>query len=305
MSGKTKRIIYYILSGVLLVLSIGGVIMMWYYSKTSAFLLLGVAFCYILFHFNILIHEAGHIVVGKICAMKFTSVRIGYFSIQKQGGKFAVRLCFSNNSAGECLFFPMYKRAIFVRYLLTLLGGAFFNIVYAAVFFVFYFTLPHHPALIFFACFAPVSLYEAIMALYPVELLSGKTDGATVIGLLKNKPEEQIVLRVLTVQSIIYRKRFSEIPKNLLFDAPVVRADFVAWQLLLILRVQYLLDRGDEENAKIELAHILSLKDDLNEEIIAEVQRYRAYFEGQAFKPTQSEFYGIQMLEKAIDEKCS
>lgn len=301
MSGKTKRTIYYVLSAVLLVASIAAVILMWIYGEGENYIFGLAIAAYLLFPLNVLVHEMGHLLVGLLCGMKFATVRVGHLVFVRDHGKFSCRFSLSNGTAGETAFYPTSSRRVKGRFLLTSLGGAMFNFIYAAVFGALYFVLPRTSAILFFEYFAPLSLYEGIMALLPVELLPGKTDGAVIMGLLKSNAEEAVALRVLTAQGMLHRKTFCELPKELLFDVPIVREDLPAYHALLILRVQYLLAAERQEEGRNELNRLLALSEYLSDEELEEVKRYAGYFEGN-FKAAEGTLYGIVELEKRLEK---
>ena len=274
MSGRKKRIFYQVFTIVLWLAAFAAMILMWW--GTKYWLLLAVAGAFILFPVNVLVHELGHLLVGACAGMRFSAFRVGNLTVCKRDGKFRIRYADSNLTAGETAFAPKSPRHMRARFLLTALGGAVFNFAYAAVMLALFFILPHHPALLFFELFAPLSLYEGISALIPVELPAGKTDGAVVFGLLKKRPDELVSLAVLTAQGMLQKGSYRDIPRELLFDTPVVREDSTSFLALLQLRWQYLFVT-DGEGALMPILRLASLYEELPVTAQAEVAGELAY----------------------------
>lgn len=299
MSGRAKRILYAFITIFGYLAALAAAIFAWYFTTPRNWIVLVVfGVFYALLPLNVLIHELGHIAFGAVCGMKFVSVKIGRICFFRRDNKLKCRFSVLGNTAGECALFPKSEKGVRGRFLAATLGGALFNFAYAIVFVLLYFFVPHHPALLFFEMFAPLSLLEGIAALIPVELTAGKTDGLVVWGLAKRRPEEEVALRVLEAQGTLFRHDFSAIPPSVLFDTPVVREDLPAWHALLLLRVQYLLWEGREDEARDILARA-----DENEEIADEDReqfaRYMRYFEGK-FAGEHSPMYGVTLLEKRL-----
>lgn len=299
MSGRTKRMLYAFFTILGLLAALAAAILAWYFSPQRTWLELSLFIVfYCLLPLNVLWHELGHIFFGFACNMKFVSLKLGRIVFTRANKKLKCGFSASNNAAGEYVFFPRSTKQIRMRFLLTTLGGAVFNFVYAVPFLVLFFFGPSHPALLFFEMFVPLSLLEGISALVPVELSAGKTDGLVAIGLIKRRPEEEIALCVLRAQGILYKKTFSDIPHTLLFDVPVVREDLPALHALLFLRMQYLFweNREDEARAALENAESIG---DISDEEWEEFERYRGYFEGE-FTKEDSPMYGVRMLENRL-----
>ena len=256
----------------------------------------------ILFPLNIILHEAGHIIAGQIMDMQFVSVRIGHMLVWREEGKLKFKVSPAQSVAGASTFFPKSPENMRQRMLIVTLGGAICNFIYALLLFILYFALSHHSLLTFFAMFAPLSLCEGIVALIPVVLPAGKTDGAVAYGLIEKNADERVMLAVLAAQGILNTKTFDEVPEKLLFRAPMVREDLPARHAQLLLQVQYLLHTQKEEEAKKVLDRLGSLYDYLSEEAIEEAEHYRTYFAG-SFQPRNTPLYGVNELETELAQR--
>lgn len=230
----------------------------------------------------VLLHECGHLLFGTVFGMKLA--RFGFHPYTL------------GPVAGETAMFPKNGRHIKGKFIALTLGGAAVNLLLGALLLCLWLFLPVHPA----GCGAlsGFMLHEGIRSLLPAELPAGKTDGAVFLGLVRKDPEEEIAVRVLTAQGILYRGTFDEIGEEF-FSVPVVREDLPARLALLFLEMQWRLSRGEEDEAKRCLDTLMSLSDYLTGEEMGELTRYEGYFEGN-FQPTTGKFYGVNALEEQL-----
>ena len=293
MSGRTKRILYYAADVTLfLVFGIGMLLLplfvppfeefprgdaeLWQYPLAVAVSVVG---------FPVLLHECGHLLFGALAGMKLA--RFGFHPFTRGA------------VAGETAMYPKNGKHVKGKFFALTLGGAVVNILVGVALFLLWLFLPTRAM----GCGALSGFvfYEGVRALLPAELSAGKTDGAVLLGLLKNRPEEEVALRVLTAQGILYKGKHSDLPRELLFCAPVVREDLPAYHALLLLKGQCLLAEGEEEAAKKNLLR-LSECEGLSEGEEEECMRYLGYFEG-TFVPERSPLFGVNALEETLAEK--
>ncbi|MDE7158961.1 MAG: site-2 protease family protein, partial [Clostridiales bacterium] len=189
-------------------------------------------------------HELGHTVFAALAGFRTVQFSIGKYVFTKHG----IRYDAYNEAAGATAIFPKTEKNIRQRYAFVSLGGIIFNLVYGSVFLTLYFVLPHHPALVFFELLAPMNLFTGLLQLLPIP--RGRTDFMTFYGCLKNKPFAQIACNILQAQSILYQHSYRAIPRELLYDTPVIREDDPLFILLLTLRLQYCLVLDDIEGVK-------------------------------------------------------
>ncbi|MGN0823004.1 MAG: hypothetical protein ACI4NG_04455 [Candidatus Gallimonas sp.] len=214
---------------------------------------------------NALAHETGHLVFGALAGLRFSSLRVSRLRIFRVGKRFRMRFMHAREVAGSCEMYPGNAKGVRGKMIFYSLGGATFNLVYGLTFLTLFLLCESHPALYFFAIFAPLNLFEAAASLYPAETATGMTDGGLVAGLVRNRPSAVVSLRVLTAQGILSLGSFSEVGEELLFDTPVVREDDPAFLALLQLRYYYLFYYGREEEALAQLLRLETLFADLPE----------------------------------------
>ena len=299
MSGKTKRIVYRISDMLILLALVAGAVLLvvfgtpsglgpWESAAWAGFLAAS------LLRIPAAIHELGHLLFGLMGGMRCAGITLSFLTFG--GGK--VRFARSDH-AGETRMFP--RSAEHVRAGATALaaGGALLGLLVGGALLALFLALPYHPALLFCGLFSLLVLYEGLRALLPAELPAGKTDGAVLIGLLRRRPEEEVLLCVLTAQGTLYRGSFSDLAKEQL-SAPVVREDLPAFRALLLLRTQLALFQGEEEEAEKLFARLKELEEYCTAQEAAELQRYERYFAGEGFVPERSPLAGVNELEKEL-----
>lgn len=253
MSGRTKRIIYDIVSSVALLLAAAGVVLLAYFGARSSHdkavytlgVLLCFVFCLMFVPLHTVLHELGHVLGGLVCGMRVVSLSFGIYDLNWRG-KFTVTVRNRRDANGAAALLPRREGGARTKLAVALYAGAALDLIYAAVMFALYFAVTQHPAMLFFTLFAPLCLYEGLLALYPVELPAGPTDGKFALDLIKKTPDAEVALRVMTAQGILYEKDYGDLPRGLLFGAPTVREDSVAYLALLQLQWRYLYCRGED-----------------------------------------------------------
>lgn len=301
MSGRTKRKLYFVFDLLLWVCAIAGAAVILLTTPKEApdtwdmIACFGFVLC-VLFRIPVLVHELGHLLFGLLAGMKPISFTVSLFQISGEGVKFIGW----SKTAGATEMIPRSGKGVRARMIVFALGGGIFNFIVGGALLALYLCLPYHSGLLFCGLFSLFSLYEGIRALIPCELAAGKTDGGVLLGLFKKSPEEEVMLRVLEAQGILYRNSFAQIKRELLFDAPVVREDLPAFAALLLLRLQYLLYH--KEDAQTVLDRLELLSEYFSEVERAELSYYRAAMRGE--KPENSTkkepLYGVRELKNDL-----
>ena len=270
MSGRTKRILYTVFDCILWLGAIVGVALILLYavpSENGRLVLADRISCYallccVLLRVPVLLHELGHLLFGLLVGMKPISFTVSLFRIA--GGR--IKFIGYSQTAGATEAVPNNGKHVRGKFITFALGGGVLNLLVGGVMLALFLILPYHAGLLFCGLLALFFLAEGIRAFLPCELPAGKTDGARVIGALKRAPEEEVLLRVLTAQGILYRGNFSELPQELLFEAPVVREDSPQYHALLELQYRYLLSAGENARAVRALNRLESLSEYFSEE---------------------------------------
>ena len=210
----------------------------------------------VLLQLQYLIHEVGHLVFGLISCFRPVSFTVGFLRLSRTGKK----LSFLPHAAvaGACEMYPVGTTHLKTRVIAYTLGGALFNFLFSAAALILYFTLPANEGTLFLAALAPLNLYEGIAELIPAALNSGKTDGCLIKDLLQKEPAAMVTLAVFRAQGHIARGSFSSLPRDILYDVPVIREDEPAFISLLQLRMMKAALGEDREEA-LAAANRLSL----------------------------------------------
>ena len=208
---------------------------------------LGIALlCFAVCPIHTVVHEAGHLLFGACCGMRFKSVRIGRLIFSAKGVAFSFR----PETAGETRAAPRSAGKIRERLLCTTLGGAVLDLLYGVVLIVLFSLLPVSPALSFFALFAPFGCAQGAASLLPEELPAGKTDGLVLCELAGRTGETEIAVRIFEAEELARNMPLHDLPKELLFDVPAVREDSRVFRELLGWQEKYLRACKDEEAAR-------------------------------------------------------
>lgn len=273
MSGKTKRILYYSCNAVLWCASIAGVVLLFLFTApnpaaVAEYLVVSAVILAVLLRIPAVLHEVGHLLFGWLVGMKFVGVTLSFLRISRGKVRFVTA-----NYAGETEMFPKKRGHVRAKTFLFALGGPMLCLMLGAMFLALHLCLPYHAGLLFGGMMGILLLYEGLVALIPAELPAGKTDGAVLWGLVRRAPEEEVMLRVLTAQAVLYRGSDRELGRDLLFSVPVVREDLPAYHALLFLQIRYLKEMGETEEAFRSLERLRSLQMYLTDEEREELEK--------------------------------
>ncbi len=258
MNGRTKRILYRVFSGILS--GLAGCAMLYFVYRWVVLLLFleragqiaygcalgaaAIATGLLLPH--LALHELGHFVVGAAFGLKPRRVRIGMVSFGHGGVRFG-----RGKGAGESQFSLRRADGARWRLIFTTLSGPLFNLLYATTVLLLFFLLQTRgPALLFFAYFVPLNVSEGISALIPADLPEGKTDGEVVWELAHRRGESELALRVMQAQCLLRQGGYTSLPRELLFEVPVVREDSPEFSALLLLQSEYCRAAGETQLAE-------------------------------------------------------
>lgn len=77
---------------------------------------------------QIILHEAGHLLFGRLTGYKFISFRIGKLTLIKEKGKYKIKRFKVPGTLGQCLLLPPDVSPQQVPFVLYNLGGVFINL---------------------------------------------------------------------------------------------------------------------------------------------------------------------------------
>lgn len=209
------------------------------------------------------LHEAGHLLFGKICNFSFNSVRVGFVKIYKKDGYIRVTAKeLPESVAGATEMLPRNSEKLYPRFLWTVAGGLLFSfLAFAALFacFLFYRRLP-------FAVFAltctglPYAFHLFFYNLLPLDNDSLFTDGAIFWGLLHRDASYRTAVNILAVEGYLNEGLApAEIDAELYFGLPQLPEDDINFIILTSYRLMYYLDADDKAKAVAACERLESL----------------------------------------------
>lgn len=173
--------------------------------KLSVPIWIELLFIIAVFFVIIVIHEAGHLVMGLATGYKFISFRIGPFTFIRENGRIKLRLFSVMGTAGQCLLMPPETDSPEnAPYFLYHLGGGLFNIITAVICGIFMLITDNKTADLLLATMAILSLFLGISNLMPMGRASAN-DG-TNLYLLKRSPAlRRVLYNQLYINGLLYQ----------------------------------------------------------------------------------------------------
>ncbi len=209
-----------------------------------------------------IVHELGHLVVGK--TQKFECVYWKAFCLQwtKKGGK--LRFAFASPlRADQTQMLPKSGGNMRLRAGRYVRGGLLFGALLVGVLLL----VGICTGSFFVWGMLPYAAYLFMLNALPVEYASGKTDALVYSGIKWGEDAERCMLAAMEIQGQVYEgKSFGEIEEGLYFDLPVLREDEPLFALLCDLRYRYCLDKEDFDGAGEWLNRLASIEEYLLDE---------------------------------------
>ena len=210
------------------------------------------------------LHECGHLAIGKICKMNFISVSFPFVTVYKENGKIHCKSNFPRHSdaAGSCCMYPADAKNVEKRFLRFASGGILSGILYFVLCGILVLVFHNAIVCVTLGMTLPYCAYLTILNLFPENGEKGAYDGALIWGLLKKEPSATIVANIFAAQGFVMRgSRPREIPESLLFGLPQLPEDDPNFTVLKLWQYAVFLDGGKtEEAAKC----VIRLEDCLN-----------------------------------------
>ncbi|MDR2737208.1 MAG: hypothetical protein LBB49_06540 [Gracilibacteraceae bacterium] len=167
------------------------------------------------FVFHIIIHEAGHLIMGKISGYRLVSFRVFSLTFVREKEKWVRKKYSIPGTLGQCLMAPPKMIDGQFPYVLYNLGGFLMNIIFSVLFFALYWML--FPVLtlsgaMFLPC-AGIGVYLAVFNLIPMRTKGLPNDGHNIMTLGKNERARRAFWLVLHINALLSEgRRFRDIP---------------------------------------------------------------------------------------------
>lgn len=244
-TNKTNRL--ETLVPLLLVMFIGGILGtgIGYFSVkeeiSTPAMLFSYAFLAVAFVLHLMIHEAGHLIFGKMTGHQFLSYRIFSFNLIKRDNQFKLVRLKVPGTMGQCLLIPPVMKENHFPFKLYILGGVIANILTSLLSFAFY---PMNKILVLE--FVLVGFLFALLNGFP----NGFNDGSTLkIAKSSLQKERLLYIQLASNAAMSLGSTFSELPKEYFesFEANEKRTYFEDYQDFL--RLGLLLEKQEMEEA--------------------------------------------------------
>lgn len=138
-------------------------------------------------YLQIVIHEFGHFIFGKLSGYSLSSFRIGKIAFVKKGEKVVVQKLNVPGTGGQCLMSPPEINPYNIPYFLYNMGGAFANLIVSVVCLILYFFCYKVPYLSELLVILSITgVFTALTNGIPLENKLVKNDGGNVVELVKH-----------------------------------------------------------------------------------------------------------------------
>lgn len=177
--------------------------------KSFFFLACSLVVLCIWYFIHIIIHEAGHLIMGLLTRYRFVSFRIGNLTIVKDGGRLSLKKMTLKGTAGQCIMCPPVCEPEELEDTWYLLGGGLMNLAVSSLSMYLYGVVPFSLASYFFFFLGGIiGIVTCISNLCPVKTGSIANDGYDIFFEGKNKNAKAAMYYVLLLHA-----RMSEVEK--------------------------------------------------------------------------------------------
>lgn len=159
---------------------------------------------YLAIFIQIIVHEGGHFIFGKLSGYKFVSFRIGSLMLVSQGGKYKLKRFSLLGTGGQCLMMPPGSHGDDFPYILYNLGGAIANILFSLICFLLYKLMPEGMYLsVFLGISIIIGIAFALMNGVPMCLGGMPNDGNNALSLGKDREARRTFWLQLYINGLI------------------------------------------------------------------------------------------------------
>lgn len=143
---------------------------------------------YLIIYLQIIVHEGGHLLFGKLSGYQFVSFRIGKWMLISNKGRHTFKKYTIVGTGGQCLMMPPECDGCHYPYILYNLGGCIANILVSLPCLLLYFYFPHSNIFSIFLIFTfIIGIAFALINGLPLQLSGIATDGHNAFSLGKDK----------------------------------------------------------------------------------------------------------------------
>jgi len=210
------------------------------------------------FILHVFIHEAGHLVAGKISGYGFVSIRFFNMMFINKDGKLTRKKYNVVGTLGQCLMSPPEPVNGKYPFVFYNLGGALMNFIFSVVFLAFYFIFPSMSALVslLFVTLAFAGIFMGLFSIIPLNM-GVPNDGHNALTLGKDDVTRHALWSILNVNALLTKGfRLRDIPAEQVYLSDYVNlTNAERYKNALVIstetnRFEWLIDRHDFEEAK-------------------------------------------------------
>ncbi len=164
---------------------------------------------------HIIVHEFGHVIMGRLTGYKFYSYRIFSLMFLKEDGEWRVRRYTLPGTIGQAIMLPPEKKDGHFPWFLYNLGGGLVNIVLSLIALAIYLLTPNLSGVagIILLCFLMVGLLLGVTNLIPMPNAIMPNDGSNMLAMYKDElVRESFYKQLNIVASLSQNKSFKEFP---------------------------------------------------------------------------------------------
>lgn len=209
---------------------------------------------YLTIYIQIIIHEGGHYIFGRLTGYKFVSFRIGKWMLVRAKSKFKLKKFHIVGTGGQCLMMPPDGDGYHFPCILYNLGGVFINVLSALLSYLLMLVLPSIVLVdLFLACNVVIGISFALINGIPMHLGGIANDGSNALSLRKDSKASHYFWLQLHINGLLaagtrmrdMNEEWFEMPMDADFNNPLIAA-------LIGFRCSYFHDIKDFEQAKKE-----------------------------------------------------
>lgn len=218
---------------------------------------------YVLYLFQIIIHESGHYVFGRLTGYTFVSFRVGSLMLVRDNGRIKLKRFSVPGTLGQCLLAPPNVKGESFPYLLYNLGGVIGNMISSLLSFILLFLLPEHPWIsIILVTNSVIGVFIALVNGIPLKL--GVPNDGMNIYLLRDKHARIAFWLQLHINGLLAKgERLRDMPKEWFELPPNANLSNTLVSTIPFFRCEYFMDKMEFEKVKSECQFIMKNIPDL------------------------------------------
>lgn len=197
---------------------------------------------YVAVYVQILFHELGHLLGGKISGYRFIFFRFASCTVAKEGGHLRIRRLNVPGTSGQCLMNPPDRALEKTSFVAYFLGGCFCNLLIGGICLAAYGFLPHRDGSLLatlFLCIAIVGILFAFLNGIPLHIGGIANDGMNIRKMSQSADVRQAVFHQTRLAVLLSEGQpLTDFPDSL-FQLPSEEADISDQNIASLKMMEY------------------------------------------------------------------